>query len=195
MTSISLPLNSDQQNQYPEPVTVRSAQILDITGMSKVLVQGFNLVPYAWMHPIAQAGIQADLKVRMDRKNSYHAFVAVDPTGDPSAIVGSVEVTLQKPNLSCQPTSYAYLSSLTVACNYRRLGVAQQLIQACERQIGLWNQSDLYLHVLAENVAARRLYLQLGYGIHWKIRSWNPSLWHFEEQMMLHRHVDNAPRL
>ena len=189
MTSISLPLNSDQQNQYPVPVTVRSAQTLDIAGMSKVLVQGFNLVPYAWMHPIAQAGIQADLKVRMDRKSSYQSFVAVDPNGDPTAIVGTVEVTLQKPNLSCQPTSYAYLASLTVARDYRRLGVAQQLIQACERQVGLWNQSDLYLHVLAENVAARRLYLQLGYGIHRKIRSWNPSLWHFEEQMMLHRHV------
>ena len=171
------------------PVTVRSAQTLDIAGMSKVLVQGFNLVPYAWMHPIAQAGVQADLKVRMDRKSSYQAFVAVVPNGDPTAIVGTVEVTLQKPNLSCQPTSYAYLASLTVARDYRRLGVAQQLIQACERQVGLWNQSDLYLHVLAENVAARRLYLQLGYGIHRKIRSWNPSLWHFEEQMMLHRHV------
>ena len=190
MTSISSPLNSDQQqHQYPVPVTVRSAQTLDIAGMSKVLVQGFNLVPYAWMHPIAQAGIQADLKVRMNRKSSYQAFVAIDPNGDPAAIVGSVEVTLQKLNLSCQPTSYAYLSSLTVAYDYRRLGVAQQLIQACERQVGLWNQSDLYLHVLGENVAARRLYLQLGYGIHRKIRSWNPSLWHFEEQMMLHRHV------
>lgn len=191
MTSISLPLTSDQQNQYPVPVTVRSAQIFDVAGISKVLVQGFNLVPYAWMHPIAQAGIHADLKVRMDRKDSYHAFVAVDPTSDPTAIVGTVEVTLQKkPNLSCQPTSYAYLASLTVASDYRRLGVAQQLIQACERQVSFWNQSDLYLHVLAENVAARRLYLQLGYGIHRKIRSWNPSLWHFEEQMMLHRHID-----
>jgi len=190
VTSISLPLNSDQQqNQYPVPVTVRSAQITDIAGMSKVLVQGFNLVPYAWMNPIAQAGIQADLKVRMDRKSLYQSFVAIDPNGDPATIVGTVEVTLQKPNLSCQPTSYAYLASLTVARDYRRLGVAQQLIKACERQITFWNQSDLYLHVLAENVAARRLYLQLGYGIHRKIRSWNPSLWHFEEQMMLHRHV------
>ena len=188
MTSIALPFSS-AQNQDPSLITIRSAQSSDIVGMSKVLVQGFNLVPYAWMNPIAQAGIQADLKVRMDRKSSYRAFVAVDPTGDSSAIVGSVEVTLQKPNLACQPTSYAYLSSLTVACDYRRLGVAQQLIHACERQVGVWNQSDLYLHVLAENVAARRLYLQLGYGIHRKIRSWNPSVWHFEEQMMLHRHL------
>ncbi|MCY7407951.1 MAG: GNAT family N-acetyltransferase [Alkalinema sp. CAN_BIN05] len=194
MTSIALPLNSDQQqNKYPVPITVRSAQLTDIAGMSKVLVQGFNLVPYVWMHPIAQAGIQADLKMRMERKSLYQAFVAVDPDLNSNsilgAVVGTVEVTLQKPNRSCQPTSYAYLASLTVARDYRRLGVAQQLIQACERQVGLWNQSDLYLHVLAENAAARRLYLQLGYGIHRTIRSWNPSLWHVEEQMMLHRHV------
>lgn len=190
MTSISSPLNSTQyQNQCPVSISVRSAQLTDVVGMSKVLVQGFNLVPYAWMHPIARASIQADLKMRMERKSLYQAFVAVDPNGDSSSIVGTVEVTIQKPNLSCQPISYAYLASLTVASDYRRLGVAQQLVQACERQVGLWSQSELYLHVLAENAAARRLYLQLGYGIHRKIRSWNPSLWHFEEQMMLHRHI------
>ena len=193
MTSTALPFNS-AQHQQPLTITIRSAQSIDIVGMSKVLVQGFNLVPYAWMHPIAQAGIQADLKVRMDRKSLYQAFVAVDSVvgaaGDATAIVGTVEVTLQKPNyFACQPDSYAYLASLTVASGYRRLGVAQQLIQACERQVGLWNRSDLYLHVLAENVAARRLYLQLGYGIHRTIRSWNPSLWTFEEQMMLHRPI------
>ena len=191
MTTTTSPPNSAQhQNQCPVNVTVRSAQLTDVNGMSKVLVQGFNLVPYAWMHPIARASIQADLKMRMERKSLYQSFVAVDPDGDSTSIVGTVEVTIQKPNLSCQPISYAYLASLTVASDYRRLGVAQQLVQACERQIGLWNQSDLYLHVLAGNAAARRLYLQLGYGIHRKIRSWNPSLWHFEEQMMLHKHIE-----
>lgn len=190
MTSISSPLDSAQHhNQCPVSITVRSAQPTDAVGMSKVLAQGFNLVPYAWMHPIARASIQADLKMRMERKNLYQAFVAVDPKGDLGSIVGTVEVTIQKPNLSCQPISYAYLASLTVAFDYRRLGVAQQLVKACERQVGLWHQSDLYLHVLAENAAARRLYLQLGYGIHQEIRSWNPSLWHFEKQMMLHRHI------
>jgi ribosomal protein S18 acetylase RimI-like enzyme len=190
VTSISLPPNSEQhQNQNPVNITVRSAQLADVNGMSKVLVQGFNLVPYAWMHPIARASIQADLKMRMERKSLYQAFVAVDLNDNSPSVLGTVEVTIQKPNLSCQPISYAYLASLTVASDYRRLGVAQQLVQACERQVGLWNQSDLYLHVLAENTAARRLYLQLGYGIHRKIRSWNPSLWHFEEQMMLHKHI------
>ena len=191
MTSIFSPLNSAQhQNKCPVNITVRSAQLNDVAGMSKVLVQGFNLVPYAWMNPIARASIQADLKMRMERKSLYQAFVAVDLNGDSTSVVGTVEITIQKSNLSCQPISYAYLASLTVAPDYRRLGVAQQLVQVCERQVGLWNQSNLYLHVLAENAAARRLYLQLGYGIHRTIRSWNPSLWHFEGQMMLHKHIE-----
>ncbi len=197
MTSSASRFNLDQQQKkHPAPVAVRSAQITDIGGMAKVLVQGFNLVPYGWMHPIAQAGVQADLKVRMERKGRYQAFVAIDSDGDSTstlgAVVGTVEITLQKPSLWCQPTSYAYLASLTVARDYRRFGIAQQLIRACERQVGLWNQSDLYLHVLAENTAARRLYLQLGYGIHRRIRSWNSSSWHSEEQMMLHRYIQGV---
>jgi ribosomal protein S18 acetylase RimI-like enzyme len=169
------------------PATVvRSATREDVAGMARILVRGFSLVPWMWMMPMMQAGIQADLQSRMGRKNSYQAFVAVNPDRD-CEVIGTVEVTLQKPAFG-QP-AYPYLASLTVDSGHRRLGIARQLIQACEQQVYLWNRDDLYLHVLADNAAARRLYLRLGYCIHAQRSFLNPARGGVENQLLLHRHL------
>ncbi len=165
---------------------VRSATREDVAGMAQVLVRGFSLVPWVWMMPMIQAGIQADLHSRMGRKNLYQAFVAVNPDR-PCEVMGTVEVTLQKPALG-QP-AYPYLASLTVDSSYRRLGIARQLIQACEEQVYLWHRDDLYLHVLADNGAARRLYLRLGYCIHGQQSCLNPASGGVEHRLLLHRHL------
>jgi ribosomal protein S18 acetylase RimI-like enzyme len=151
---------------------VRLATDEDVAGMAQILVRGFALVPWVWMRPMMQAGIQADLHSRMGRKNLYKAFV---------------EVTLQKTPFGT-PT-YPYLASLTVAEGYRRLGIARQLIEACEQQVYLWNRDNLYLHVLANNVMARRLYLRLGYCIHAQRSFLNPTQGVLENRLLLHRHL------
>ncbi len=138
-----------------------------------------------------QAGIQADLQSRMGRQNLYQAFVAVDPDR-PCQVVGTVEVTLQKPAFGQPP--YAYLASLTVDGGYRRLGIAKQLIEACEQQAYLWNRNDLYLHVLTDNTAARRLYLRLGYCVHAQLSCLN-SAYARGNRLFLHRHLLPSQRL
>jgi ribosomal protein S18 acetylase RimI-like enzyme len=168
-------------------IVVRSATREDVAGMAQILVKGFTLVPWPWMTPIMQAGIQADLHSRMGRTSLYQAFVAVDPNRE---VVGTVEVTLQKPALG-QPV-YPYLASLTVAAGHRRRGIARQLIEACEQQVYHWNRNDLYLHVLADNAAARRLYLQLGYCIHDQLSFLSPSRWAMEHRLLLHRHLSRS---
>ncbi len=171
---------------------VRSATREDVAGMAQVLVRGFSLVPWVWMMPMMQAGIQADLHSRMGRKNLYQAFVAVNPDR-PCEVMGTVEVTLQKTAFG-QP-SYPYLASLTVDSGYRRLGIAKQLIEACEQQVYLWNRDDLYLDVLADNTAARRLYLRLGYCIHAQRSCLNPTRGGVENRLLLHRHLIPSRRL
>lgn len=169
------------------PATVvRSATREDVAGMAQVLVRGFSLVPWLWMVPMMQAGIQSDLQSRMGRRNLYQAFVAVNPDR-PCEVMGTVEVTLQKPSFGAPP--YPYLSSLTVDSGYRGLGIAKQLIAACEQQVYLWNRDDLYLHVLANNTAARRLYLRLGYCIHTQLSCLNPARGGVENRLLLHRHL------
>jgi ribosomal protein S18 acetylase RimI-like enzyme len=170
---------------------VRSATAEDVAGMAQILVKGFSLVPWSWMTPIMQAGIQADLQSRMGRMNLYRAFVAVDPDRS-GEVLGTVEVTLQKSAFG-QPV-YPYLASLTVASGYRRLGIARQLVAACEQQVYLWNRDDLYLHVLADNSSARRLYLRLGYCIHAQMSFLNPSRWAMENRLLLHRHLISRQR-
>jgi ribosomal protein S18 acetylase RimI-like enzyme len=172
---------------------VRSAQVQDIAGMARVLVQGFDLVPYGWMRPIAEAGIQADLQARLGRKNLYQAFVAL--RSDLAQVVGTVEVTVQKSGLGWMPP-YPYLASLTVAKDYRGLGIARQLIKACENQVFLWNRDDLYLHVLSDNIAARRLYLSLDYRMQGpETLVFNPSRWVLENRIFLHRRLLPRSRL
>ena len=179
------PAQSPLPGEAPRTV-VRSAKSEDVAGMAQILVTGFALVPWLWMTPIMEAGIQADLQSRMGRSNSYQAFVAVDPDR-PSEVLGTVEVTLQKAALG-KPI-YPYLASLTVASGHRRSGIARQLIAACEQQVYLWNRDDLYLHVLADNAAARRLYLRLGYCIHAQMSFLNPSRWVMENRLLLHRNL------
>jgi ribosomal protein S18 acetylase RimI-like enzyme len=82
--------------------------------------------------------------------------------------IGTVELTVRASQLwhTRQSTGYLYLSNLAVQAEYRRHGVAQQLLQACE-QIALdWGFENIYLHVLENNPSARRLYRKAGYQLH-----------------------------
>ena len=59
-------------------------------------------------------------------------------------------------------TSYAYVSSMAVAEQLRRKGVATAMLSAAEQQARLWQQSVLALHVYVENEAALKLYKSFG---------------------------------
>ncbi len=60
---------------------------------------------------------------------------------------------------------YVYLSNLAVDSDYRRLGIAKQLLNCCEHTALEWGFCDLYLHVLENNDTARRLYDGAGYRL------------------------------
>lgn len=143
-----------------------------------------------WLYPLLRAGIYEDLRSRLHTRGpNYACLVAVSPAlrgslvkadlaervtpaalnllaGKGDTLVGTVEINL-KPASALQPwrSKYLYLSNLAVQADYRRQGVAQQMLQICE-QIALdWGFNDLYLHVLENNHPARRLYWQAGYRV------------------------------
>ena len=97
-------------------------------------------------------------------------------------VVGTVEISLrsrqqnvvlslqQNGLLSFDPwqldnLEYAYLSNLAVDADYRRLGIAQQLLNFCENKVLEWGLCDLYLNVLENNHSARKLYYKAGYRL------------------------------
>ena len=83
-------------------------------------------------------------------------------------LVGFCDIDARKPN---RPTSYKYnprpyLSDLCVETDFRRLGVAQQLVERGEKLCLEWKLQEIYVRVERTNEAARRLYTKLGYKEH-----------------------------
>ncbi|CAN0147566.1 unnamed protein product, partial [Scytosiphon promiscuus] len=59
-----------------------------------------------------------------------------------------------------------YLSDLAVANRCQRMGIGTELVKACEEACIGWGFDHMYLKVRVGNVAARKLYENLGYVVH-----------------------------
>ncbi|CAM6093618.1 unnamed protein product [Calypogeia fissa] len=57
----------------------------------------------------------------------------------------------------------AYLSNVCVAKEVRRRGVGLLLMQYVKKTVKLWGISDLYVHVVVDNISARQLYEKAGF--------------------------------
>lgn len=197
------------------PFLIRTVRQADLTILAEVLASSFHSQKgwMRWLYPILKAGIYEDLRSRLHTRGPHYAcLVAVKPTlggqatselvaranpmglgllaGRADSIVGTVEMNLKTPPL-LQPwnTKYLYLSNLAVNADYRRRGVARQLLQTCERIALDWGFHDIYLHVLEDNQPARRLYWRAGYRLH-RIEV-NPFtlLLGQPRQLFLHKHL------
>jgi ribosomal protein S18 acetylase RimI-like enzyme len=178
------------------PVAVRSVQQQDLASLAEVLVDSFHSREgiLGLFYPFLRMGIYEDLRSRLRNKtHRYACLVAVQTAkteplnaaylhqlamvpgmGDRFEIpargrpIGTVELSVRSPQPwnTRQGTGYLYLSNLAVQSEYRRHGVAQQLLQACEQMALDWGFENIYLHVLENNPSARRLYRRAGYQLH-----------------------------
>ncbi|MEL6496191.1 MAG: GNAT family N-acetyltransferase [Cyanobacteria bacterium J06623_7] len=156
-------------------LAIRSAGMGDTRAVSTVLSQSFYNFPelIQWIYPFLRFTIDEDLRYRLRSTSPYYrCLVAKIPSSlgtspdeaEPQLVVGTIEIALRSSLWSNQP-QYPYISNLAVAENYRRQGIGQQLLSACE-QIALdWGYKEIRLHVLDRNEAAKQLYCQNGYQI------------------------------
>lgn len=166
---------------------VRSVRRQDLTDLADLLAVSFHSQEgwLRWVYPLLKAGIYEDLKSHFHARDQHYAclvavktlprlssglaeqLVSLDAITPREDLLGTVELGVKKPSL-LQPWEkpYLYLSNLAVRADCRRKGVAQQLLQSCERTALEWGFRDLYLHVLATNHQARRLYWKAGYRLH-----------------------------
>lgn len=171
-----------------------------------------------WFYPLFRLGIYEDLRLRLQSSSTRYVClvgiykdsgfgdnqdqllveqevrektVAAYVTQERDCLVGTVEMALRSTNpwQFYNSSGYPYLSNLAVQSEYRRRGVARQLLLACEQIALKWGYQDLYLHVLENNHKARGLYSQLGYRLHQVDSNWACFLLGKPRQLLLHKRL------
>jgi ribosomal protein S18 acetylase RimI-like enzyme len=175
-----------QQTSGSSGFALRLAASKDLTQLADILALSFHGREgfVDWIYPLLRLGIYEDLKNRLRcRSEHYICLIAETVSCDSETpdrfanpgdcVAGTVEMALRS-RLPWQVPSadYPYLSNLAVHPQYRRLGIARQLLCSCEQTALQWGFSEIYLHVLENNHAARQLYDRAGYRLeqvdgHW----------------------------
>jgi ribosomal protein S18 acetylase RimI-like enzyme len=173
---------------------IRRATPRDGWAIADLLVREFRLYPagQAWLLPGVRLAIQADIQSRFTASR-YACLVA---TNGAAKVVGTVEVGYRA-SLPWQldQTPYPYLSNLAVRSPDRHQGIAQRLIAASEALVREWQGEDLYLHVMANNLGARQLYLKQGYLIHQVCDEWWTTAWGSVPRLFLHKRLTRSGRM
>jgi ribosomal protein S18 acetylase RimI-like enzyme len=80
-----------------------------------------------------------------------------------------------------------YLANLAVSQNMRRRGVAEALLNSCEREVQSWGRRQIDLHVMENNLPARQLYLKAGYQIQHRELNWRTWLFQRPQRLLLRK--------
>ncbi len=105
-------------------------------------------------------------------------------------VVGTVEISARSQfPLGWGKPSYLYISNLAIAESYRRQGVATALLVECERFAKRWGFTSIYLHVLEDNQAARRLYQGVGYRTESILADWLSRLFGRSRRLLMQKNV------
>lgn len=179
----------DSDVEHDLKLTIHPAVIEDTKEISAILAQSFyNFPEFAhWVYPFLRFTINEDLRYRLRSTSPHYRCLVAKMTSanynqdaqsnsdSESIIVGTIEVALRSALWSTSP-QYPYISNLAVAQNYRRLGIASQLLTACEQAALDWGYQETQLHVLDRNESAKQLYCQNGYQISQIEPNWG-NLW------------------
>lgn len=189
--SISSP--SDAIARPAHPVVIRTAVRQDVRALADVLTDSFHPPEglMFWVQPFLRLGIYEDLRARL-RANTpqYHCFTAT--LGTTGLVIGTVEIAVRPLYWGAYQVDYPYISNLAVHPDYRRRGVARQLLLNCEPKALEWGFQAIYLHVLDRNRPARKLYKSLGYHTE---ESWPASgftLWQ-SQRLLLYKTLMSPP--
>ncbi|MFK8182849.1 MAG: GNAT family N-acetyltransferase [Phormidesmis sp.] len=156
----------------PTRFRIRAAQPKDLNQIVNVLIHSFytEAKTTQWLYWVLRIGIREDIKTKVTSPNARYACLVATTIHPDSAqsgqVIGTAEIS-QRPCETWQffPPSRAYLSNLAISDRHRRQGAAQQLIATCEKIAFGWGFRHMYLHVMADNAAAKKLYALAGYQL------------------------------
>jgi len=137
-------------------------------------------------------------KMKYNPQDRYVAYVAVEDRGkEGEVMLGTVEASrmekqdvLQQLAEHVEAQSYVYTSSMAVVEEFRRLGVATQLLKAVEETAAQWNEPLICLHVEEVNEAAIGLYESCGYKVVVQQRRWVDYLSSRPKNLLMYKHLE-----
>jgi ribosomal protein S18 acetylase RimI-like enzyme len=186
-------------NQHP--IEIRPVREEEIHHVADIITRSFHFDRgwMSWFTPLFRLGIAEDLRnrlrPRLQNANQHKiqqqvCSIAVYQDQAQAHIAGTVEVGVRTAERYRQKQHrYVYLSNLAVSKDFRRLGVAQELIGSCEQITIDWGYSELHLHVMGDNERGRNLYQKLGYEIVSSDAVWSIIPWHRPERLFLRKQL------
>ncbi|MFS8868276.1 GNAT family N-acetyltransferase [Synechococcus sp. OH30] len=139
-------------------LVVYPATAADLDPVAEVLARVFYppLGLQRWLHPIHKLIIREDLRLKLAGRDPYYRCLAAAVGAE---VVGTAEISLR----AMAHGKYPYLANLAVLPEWRRRGIARQLLLSAEVVVQEWGYRQLHLHVVEDNLPARQLYAQLRY--------------------------------
>jgi len=164
-------------------VLIRFANVQDIPAIAQVLTQSFY--PQSWLRPLWQWGINLDLRLRLVEPSPRYACLVAEIN---QQAIASVEICTR--SIAIRPwhyLTYPYVFNLAVLPQWRRQGIAKQLLAATEPIARQWGFSHMFIHVLAKNHSACQLYFQANYELFHQDTSWLGRLYYNSNRLLLRK--------
>lgn len=182
---------------------IRAVREEEIHCVADIITRSFHFDRgwMAWFTPLFKLGIAEDLRHRLranvpsanpNKLQQQVCSIAVYTERDDPQVIGTIEVGVRTAHNYRQPTPhrYVYISNLAVSREFRRRGIAQELLENCEQLTRSWGYSELHLHVMGNNERGRNLYQKLGYEIVSIEFVWSILPWHRPERLFLCKQLD-----
>jgi ribosomal protein S18 acetylase RimI-like enzyme len=182
-------------------IEIRPVKEEEIHHVADIITRSFHFDRgwMSWFTPLFRLGIAEDLRNRLRPRlptANQHKIqqqvcsIALYVDQDQSYVAGTVEVGVRTVDRYRQKQHrYVYLSNLAVSREFRRRGIAQELISNCERLTIDWGYTELHLHVMGENERGRQLYQKLGYEIVSSDSVWSIIPWYRPERLFLRKQL------
>ena len=173
---VPLPASADSALVVRERVEIRPVCEDEIDRVADIITHSFHFDRgwMSWFTPLFKLGIAEDLRHRIraqvpnprpSKLPQPICSIAICTDRSQSYVVGTIEVGARNAIDRLPRNRYAYISNLAVSREWRRKGVAQELLVECEQIAKSWGYTELYLHVMADNERGRNLYQKLGYEL------------------------------
>ena len=147
--------------------------VLDLSQAAQILADGFYSETHTfsrWWEKIqTQMSLESNLPNPISHPQHEMWVACQNPTGQ---VIAFCEVDNRPPTTTSMSTQTddlivrPYMCNLAVHEDWRKQGLAQQMIRQCEASVELWqDQYVLYLKVKEHNIPAINLYTKLGYEV------------------------------